>query len=61
MHQRRTLRLSSVRRFVLPVGVASALATVFVAVTTAASACYPLCSIWNDSNPEWYVFFCWLC
>lgn len=26
-----------------------------------ASTCYPPCAIWNDSNPEWYLFFCYLC
>ncbi len=25
------------------------------------SNCFPLCAIYNDSNPEWYLFFCYLC
>jgi hypothetical protein len=31
-----------------------------VAIRTYA-ACFPLCAIYNDSNPEWYLFFCYLC
>ena len=23
--------------------------------------CYPGCVIWTDSNPEWYLFLCYLC
>ena len=59
MHQRRSIR-PTLQRFVFPVTVASLLAVGFV-VTNAASGCYPLCALWNDSNPEWYVFMCFLC
>lgn len=23
--------------------------------------CYPGCVVWDDSDPEWYMFFCYLC
>jgi hypothetical protein len=49
------------RRFMVPVSLAAVLAAVFVVTTTAASACYPLCVLYTDSNPEWYLFFCYLC
>ncbi len=32
-----------------------------VVVRAAFGACYPGCALWNDSNPEWYLFFCYLC
>lgn len=60
MHQHRSIR-PTIRRFVLPIGMASILAWGFVLVTTVANTCYPLCVIWNDSNPEWYLFLCFLC
>lgn len=25
------------------------------------TGCYPGCVIWTDSNPELYVFLCYLC
>ena len=43
------------------IGVASILAWGFVAITTLANTCFPLCVIYNDSNPEWYLFLCYLC
>lgn len=41
--------------------IACLLAMVALNLTYAASACYPLCVIWTDANPEWYVFLCFLC
>ena len=32
-----------------------------VACIAVAGYCFPLCAIYNDSNPEWYVFACWSC
>lgn len=34
---------------------------VLVGVRAYASACFPLCAIYNDGNPEWYLFLCYLC
>lgn len=49
------------RRLALGSLLALLLAVVGSHVTLHASACYPLCVIWTDANPEWYVFLCFLC
>jgi hypothetical protein len=36
-------------------------AVVLVASHLASSGCFPLCVLYNDNNPEWYLFFCYLC
>ncbi len=25
------------------------------------SGCFPLCVMYTPDNPEWYLFFCYLC
>lgn len=44
------------------VGAGAALAiAVALVVYTSAAYCYPLCSLWTDANPEYYLFFCYFC
>ncbi len=39
----------------------AALPLLYLAVLHAYAQCFPLCAIYNDSNPEWYLFLCYLC
>jgi hypothetical protein len=32
-----------------------------VAARTVYGACYPLCAIYHEGNPEYWLFFCYLC
>ncbi len=32
-----------------------------VAIRVVYSQCFPLCALYNDNNPEWYLFLCYLC
>lgn len=41
--------------------IALLLAVVGSHVTLYAASCFPLCVIYNDSNPEWWLFLCYLC
>ncbi len=34
---------------------------VAVGIRVAYSQCFPLCAIYNDGNPEWWLFLCYLC
>ncbi len=34
---------------------------VCVLLIVTANYCFPLCAIYTDSNPEWYLFQCWTC
>jgi hypothetical protein len=45
-------------------GIAAAIAAVpmvMLAAVHVLGMCYPGCAIWNESNPEWHWFLCWLC
>lgn len=42
-------------------GTIMAAAIAIVATQLADSGCFPLCAIYNDSNPEYWLFLCYLC
>jgi len=61
MHQaRRSFHVGQFKRFIGPTCVALVPLLALMAIHLAI-ACYPGCVIWNENNPEWYVFLCFLC
>lgn len=49
------------KRRLIAFGVAAVPMLALVAARATLGYCYPGCSIWSDSNPEWYLFLCYLC
>ncbi len=41
--------------------IAAAPTLALVAMRAAYGACFQLCAIYNESNPEYWLFFCHLC
>ena len=49
------------RRRLVAFGVAAMPLIIAIVVRAAFGACFPLCAIYNENNPEWYLFLCYLC
>lgn len=59
MHQRRSLR-PLLTHFLGPT-LAASLPMLGLVAIRAAGYCYPGCAIWDESDPQWHLFLCFLC
>jgi hypothetical protein len=60
MHQRQRITQRPVARLALAAALA-VLPTLVFALVIASGYCYPGCIIWTPDDPQWILFFCYLC
>ncbi len=59
MHQRRTSRIVAGKKRIVAATLLAVIMATGLIVVASLDPTEAICSIYTDSNPEWYLFSCW--